>query len=446
MSKKEFVWGTSTAAYQIEGATKTDGRGESVWDSFQQHEGRIYDGSNANVACDHYHRYKDDVKLIKNLGSDAYRFSISWTRLFPEGIGKFNQKGADFYSRLIDELLENGVEPFVTLHHWDYPLALYNRGGWLNPDCSKWFAEYAEKVMKLYGDRVQKYTTINEPQTIMECAYNNNFHAPGLKFDKKQQFVVLHNMLLSHGKAAKIIHSYGGQASIAPSSKVIMPAEESAENIEAAREATYSTKFNDFHWSAHYYLDPIMFGKYPDEYFQKYADIIPDIKAEDMKIISEPLDFLCQNIYDGRYLAIKNGKSYILQDEYGAPRTAMDWPITPEVIYWGIRFTSERYKLPLYITENGVAMPDLITDKKKIHDGARIEYMRRYIKQLMKARGEGLPVKGYFYWSLMDNFEWQFGYSKRFGLVYVDYKTLERITKDSYDFYYDIINTDGSNL
>ena len=445
---KNFVWGVATAAYQIEGAASEDGRGLSVWDSFAHQKGHIADGSTGDIACDHYHRYQDDLALIKNLGVNAYRFSVSWTRLLPSGEGKLNHKGADFYSRLIDGLLERGIEPFMTIHHWDYPLELYHKGGWLNRDMTDRFADFTDTLVKLYGDRVKNYITINEPQVILGCAYDNEEHAPGTRLDTRQQLQVLHHLLLAHGKAARVVHGVkDAKVAIAPNSKIYMPLKETPENIEAARAASLGAEFNSWIWSQNYYMDPIVFGKYPDEYYEKYSDIIPQIGNDDMKIISEPLDFLCQNIYDGRYVYVdETGKVCVADEEIGAPHTDMGWPITPEVLYWGVRFMSERYQLPMFISENGCAMPDLVTPDKKIHDGGRIEYMRRYLCNVMRAENEGLPIMGYFYWSLMDNFEWAHGYKRRFGLTYVDYKTQERILKDSYHFYSEVIRTNGKNL
>lgn len=445
--EKNFIWGTATSAYQVEGAASEDGRGLSIWDSFVTQKGRIADGSDGQVACDHYHRYKEDVALLKELGVNAYRFSVSWTRLLPSGQGEINAKGADFYSRLIDELLKNDVTPFVTLHHWDYPLALYYKGGWLNRDLTDVFAEYVEKVIKLFGDRVKHYVTLNEPQCMLGCAYDDEDHAPGTKIGTREQLQILHNFLLAHGKAAKIIRESGAKVSIAPTSDLYIPATENEKDIEAAREASMSATLNSWIWSDNYYLDPIVFGKYPDEYYSKFRDVLPDIKQDDMKIISEPIDFLCQNIYRGSYVRRgSNGKIEILSESLGEPHTDMGWRVTPEVLYWATKFITERYKLPLIISESGCAMTDLVGADKRVSDGARIEYIRSHLKSVMRARDENLPIIGYFYWSMLDNFEWSFGYKKRFGLTYVDYKTQERIKKDSFYFYKDVINSDGKNI
>lgn len=444
---KDFVWGTATAAYQIEGAWNEDGRGCSVWDDFSHAQGHIVDKSTGDVACDHYHRWEKDLDLCKDLGTNGYRFSLSWTRLFPDGTGALNKKGADFYSRLIDGLLARGIEPFITLHHWDYPTELFYKGGWLNRDSADWFADYAAAVVRLYGDRVKNFITINEPQVILGCGYDNEEHAPGLRMDDKYRVRILHHILLAHGKAAKVIHAHKGlRASIAPNSKIYMPLTETEENIAAARRATFSLEHHDYLWSEHCYIDPIVFGDYPEDYKKMFADILPKGWENDRKIISEPIDFLCQNMYDGRYVSAEGGGSKIAESPFGAAHTDMGWPVTPEILYWGIRFLSERYNLPVYITENGCAMPDLITPERKVHDGARIEYMRRYLTCLKRAADEGYLVKGYFYWSLLDNFEWAHGDTKRFGLVYIDYRTQERIKKDSFAFYRSVIAENEKNL
>ncbi len=446
--EKKFTWGTATSAYQVEGAAQEDGRGLSIWDSFVKQKGRIADGSDGSVACDHYHRYKEDVALLKELGVNAYRFSVSWTRLLPSGEGQINQKGADFYSRLIDELLKNDITPVLTLHHWDYPLALYYKGGWLNRDLTDLFGEYAQKVVQLYGDRVNDYITLNEPQCMLGCAYDDEDHAPGTKTGTREQLQILHNFLLAHGKAAKIIRESGAKVSIAPTSNFYIPATE--KDIEAARAASMGAMLNSWIWSDNYYLDPIVFGKYPEEYYEKFADVLPEIKPGDMKIISEPIDYICQNIYRGDYVRCgANGKAELLPRAQGEPHTDMNWRVTPDVLYWATKFITERYKLPLVISENGSAYADLPSTengKTRVHDGARVEYIRSHLKSVIRAREEGLPLIGYFYWSLLDNFEWSFGYNRRFGLVYVDYKTQQRIKKDSFDFYKNAIKADGNNL
>lgn len=443
----KFIWGTATSAYQVEGAAFEDGRGLSIWDSFVRQKGRISDGSDGSVACDHYHRYKEDVALLKELGVNAYRFSVSWTRLLPSGQGEINTKGADFYSRLVDELLKNDITPFVTIHHWDYPLELYYKGGWLNRDLTDVFAEYVEKVVKLFGDRVGHYVTLNEPQCMLGCAYDDEDHAPGTKTGTREQLRILHNFLLAHGKAARIIRESGAKVSIAPTSDLYIPASESEKDIQAAREACTGAILNSWIWSDNYYLDPIVFGKYPDEYYSRFRDVLPEIKQDDMKIISEPIDYLCQNIYRGNYVRRgEDGEIEVLPESLGEAHTDMGWRITPEVLYWAARFITERYKLPLVISENGCAIPDLVGADKCVSDGARIEYIRSHVKSVMRAREENLPLIGYFYWSMLDNFEWSFGYKRRFGLTYVDYKTQERIKKDSFYFYKDVIKADGKNV
>lgn len=446
---KDFAWGVATAAYQIEGACDADGKGVSIWDTYTHHSGHIADNSNGDIACDHYNRYKEDISLLNDLGVNSYRFSVNWTRIFPDGIGKVNEKGVDFYSRLIDEMLKYGIKPYMTLHHWDYPMELYYKGGWLNRDSSDWFAEYTECIVKRFGDRVKDFITINEPQVIIGCGYDiKQEHAPCLTMDTREHLQIMHNMLLSHGKAAQIIHDNKARVSIAPNSNIYMPLTETKENIEAARKASFGTLFNTFVWSQNYYIDPIVLGDYPKEYYERYSDMLPTgFSKDDLKIISQPLDYLCQNVYDGRFVyATESGEIKLANEKNGDPHTDMGWPVTPEVLYWGVKFMAERYNVPIYISENGTAMPDLVTADKKVHDGARIEYIKRYLTSLKRAASEGVPVDGFFYWTAMDNFEWGHGYKRRFGLIYVDYETQERITKDSYNYYRDIIKTNGKNL
>lgn len=439
--KKDFAWGTATASYQIEGAWNEDGKGESVWDVFCHEGGRIADNHTGDVACDHYHRYKEDIKLMKELGVNSYRFSISWPRILPKGVGEVNQKGVKFYSDLIDELLANGIEPYVTLFHWDYPYELYKKGAWLNEDCVDWFAEYAGKVSELFSDRVKYFITFNEPQCFLNEAYLAGAHAPGLKVGYKEIFQMAHNVLKAHGAAVIALRKNAKQPikiGYAPTSCPVSPAEETPENIEAARAEYMSCKpiSPNVLWSVTWLSDPIIFGKYPEDGLKMYKDYLPEITDDDMRLISQPIDFYAQNIYNGKQLAVdKNGNAYTVPRYPGFPHAANGWPITPEALHWGPRFLYERYKLPMYITENGTAMADFVSLDGKIHDSGRIDFMNRYLLELEKATDDGVDVGGYFLWSFIDNFEWAKGYNDRFGLVYVDYVTQKRIPKDSAYWY-----------
>ena len=436
VDKNDFVYGVAMAAHQIEGAYLEDGKGESIWDVFGHVAGNIKHGDTADVSCDHYHRYKEDVALMAELGIGAYRLSISWPRILPEGVGEVNKEGVDFYNRLIDELLLNGIEPYITLFHWDLPQKLFERGGFLSPEMPSWFYNYAKVVGSAFGDRVKKFITINEPQCIM-ASYNKSTHAPNLKYNMRDQLTVAHTLLKSHGMALKALREVvpGVQIGYAPAGEVACPADESPEARETARRAYFSISKTNPASSVSLFSDPIFFGDYPSEYYEKFADSLPDIDPEDFKLISQPLDFYCQNIYVGFTVGEVDGEYQA--DEYpgGFPRNALGWNIYPEAMYWSLKFLTERYGMPIYITENGMPNVDLISLDGKVHDPQRIDFIERYLRQLERAKSEGVDVCGYFYWSLLDNFEWSHGYDARFGLVYVDYRTCERIPKDSFYYY-----------
>ncbi len=439
--KKDFVWGAATAAYQIEGAWNEDGKGENVWDVFSHEYGHVFEGHTGDTACDHYHRYKQDVKLMKELGLKAYRFSISWSRLMPNGIGELNPKGVEFYNNLIDELLANGIEPYVTLFHWDYPYALHKKGGWLNDESVKWFADYAAKVSELYSDRVKNFITFNEPQCFIGAGYMTGEHAPGYKVMYKDIFQMCHNVLKAHGAAVIALRENAKQpikVGYAPTGTTCYPASESAADIEAARKTMFQCPplSRGLMWNVSWWSDPVILGKYPEDGLQMYKDYLPEITDEDMRLINQPLDFYANNIYNGQEIrADENGNPQRVSHKVGLGKTAIQWPITPEALRWGPRFYYERYKLPFYITENGMSAHDVVSLDGKVHDPNRIDFLNRYLNELEKATDDGVDVRGYFQWSLMDNFEWAKGYNDRFGLVYIDYVTQQRIPKDSYYWY-----------
>lgn len=441
--KKEFVWGAATAAFQIEGAYNEDGKGLSIWDVYSHQPGKVFDNHNGDIACDHYHRFREDVKLMKELGIKAYRFSISWPRIIPEGTGAVNEKGIQFYSDLIDELLENDIEPYITLFHWDYPHELYKRGSWLNPESVKWFADYARLVAERFSDRVTHFITFNEPQCFIGGYFGGEM-APGIKSSYKDILQIIHNVLKSHGAAVIAMREAAVQPveiGYAPTGTHVMPATESREDIEAARKLMFECKdletcaYNVAWWS-----DPIVLGKYPADGLEAFKEYLPEITDEDMKLINQPLDFYCQNIYQGIYAAAgEDGEPVVLPRKVGYEKNAMNWAVTPECLRWGPRFLYERYKLPFYITENGLPSNDVISEDGCVHDAQRIHYLKRHIAQLEKAAEDGVDCRGYFAWSLMDNFEWAFGYSERFGLIYIDYETQERTIKDSGYWYSEFI-------
>lgn len=441
---KDFMWGTASASYQVEGAYLEDGKGLNIWDAYCQDGNRIAHGENGNVACDHYHRFREDVAMMKKMGIRYYRFSISWTRVLPDGTGKVNEKGLQFYSDLVDELLANDIEPLVTLFHWDYPLALHEKGGWLNRESSDWFAEYAKIVVDALSDRVQYWMTINEPQVFIGCGYATAKFAPFQKLQVRDLTRMSHNVLLSHGKAVQVIREYAKKkptVGFAFATPCCTPENESPEAIEAARQKSFSVTKDRFPFEISWWADPIMLGSYPQEAYEVIGKDMPEIQAGDMEIISQPVDFYGVNIYESK--ANDNPYGYAENASIGCARTQMGWPVTPEVLYWSPKFLYERYGKPVLLSENGMAGHDWVQLDGKVHDPSRIDFMKRYLRELCRSAEDGAAVMGYMYWSIMDNFEWADGYDKRFGLVHVDYQTQKRTIKDSGYFYRDVIATNG---
>jgi beta-glucosidase len=442
---KDFVWGASSSSYQIEGAAYEDNKGLSVWDVFCERDGVIKGNHTGEVACDHYHLYKQDVKLMKEIGLKAYRFSITWPRVIPNGIGPINSKGLDFYDRLVDELLSNDIIPYVTLFHWDYPNELYKIGGLLNSDSPKWFAEYVKVVVERLSDRVNHWLTLNEPKWFVYLGHYTGENAPGLKLDLNLVFLAMHNALLSHGMGVRAIRNYSKQpceVGFAPDPTIYIPYTNSKEDIEAAKKHMFSVTdlFSNGLWS-----DPIYFGKYSDEVFDVYGKYMPNIKQDDLKIISQPLDFFGLNHYSAeRIQADSNGNPTVVPPPLGAPKSSLDWDVTPESLYWGPKFFYERYKLPIIITENGMSNLDWVSLDGAVHDTQRIDYLHRYLIECKRAMNEGVAIKGHFAWSVTDNFEWVGGYDKRFGLIYVDFETQKRTIKDSGYWYRKVIESNGS--
>jgi len=439
---KNFIFGTATASYQIEGAAFSDGRGLSVWDVFCENKNNIEDASSGEIACNHYNLYRQDIELMSEMGAQAYRFSVSWPRVLPEGTGRVNSSGIDFYKRLVDYLLEKGIKPFVTLFHWDYPHALFQKGGFLNPDSSLWFEEYTEVVLKALGDMVKDYITINEPQCYIGLGHIQGRHAPGLTLSQRDGLCAVHNLLLSHGRAVRVIHGYNARAGFAPCAEAACPASSDADDIEAAKKMYFGLNKNSPWFSVSLYSDPIILGDYPQEYYAYFSDILPDIKQEDLSVISEPVDFYGQNIYSGYHIKSDGkGGAVRISPPPGGKKTTMGWDIVPECLYWAPKFLYERYNKPIFITENGVSFQDLCNSEGKINDFSRIEFIERYLNQLFKAKKEGVDIRGYFYWTLLDNFEWSRGYTQRFGLVDVDFKSLKRTPKQSFYWFKSLIET-----
>ena len=445
---KDFVWGAATSSYQIEGTGRDSGKAQNIWDVFTKEPGRVYEGHTGDIACDHYHRFREDVAYMKELGLKGYRFSIDWSRVLPEGTGKVNEKGIDFYNALIDELLEQGIEPYITLYHWELPYEIYKRGGWMNPEIVEWFGQYARLVAERFSDRVKYFFTLNEPQCFVGLGFLQGCHAPGVKAPLRDTFEMAHNALKAHGRAVQMLRAYGKQnvqIGYAPTSGMCYPEKETPKDIEAARKALFALPddLSNWTWNVSWWSDPVILGKYPEEGMKKYEKYLPVITDEDMKLISQPIDFYGQNIYNGRGIRMgTDGRPEEVRRPAGFPKTATNWPVTPEALYWGPKFLYERYRKPIYITENGMACHDTVSQDGKVHDPNRIDFLARYLKNLKRA-AEEIDIRGYFQWSLMDNFEWDKGYAERFGIIYVDFETQERIWKDSAYWYRDLIRRNG---
>ena len=431
-----FLWGCATASYQIEGAVSDDGRKPSVWDTFSHTPGKTFHGETGDIADDSYHLYKEDVKLLKNLGAKCYRFSISWSRVFPEGTGQPNQKGLDYYQRVVDELLKNNIAPYVTLFHWDLPQAL--PGGWRSRDTSNAFSDYAAYIAKHLSDRVGHFFTTNEFVCFTDSGYKDGTFAPGLKLSAGQVNQIRHHGILAHGMAVQALRANarpGMQIGLAENATVYVPVIENAEQIEAAHRATREGNAP--------FLTAVMEGKYTDGYLEREGANAPKVEPGDMKIIGSPLDFVGLNVYTPEYVrADSSPAGYVIEQRQSSfPRMASDWLyIGPEVMYWAVRNVCDIWKpKELYITENGCSADDFITPEGRIEDTDRVMYLRNYLTHLHRAAAEGYPIKGYFLWSLIDNYEWADGYSKRFGIHYVDFKTQKRTPKLSAEWYREVI-------
>src|SRR5690349_10996101 len=438
-----FLWGTATASYQVEGAVGEDGRGPSVWDTFSHTPGKVINNATGDVADDHYHRYKDDVQLMKALGVKVYRFSIAWPRVFPQGGGTPNPKGLDFYNRLVDELLANGIQPFATLYHWDLPQPLQDRvGGWESRETSEAFANYAGYVAEHLTDRVKHIFTINEFGAFVELGYRIGIHAPGLRLPAGRFNQTRHHAVLGHGLAVQAIRARakrGTKVGLAENMTICVPVIETAEHIRAAVSATRELNAQ--------YMTVIQEGKYTDAYLAAAGADAPKFTPADLKAISSPLDFVGINIYTPLYVRASDSKLGfdIVPHPKSFPHMASPWLfVGPEALYWGPRHVAKIWNArEIYITENGCSSSDIPAADGKVYDTDRVMYLRNYLTQLQRATADGVPVRGYFLWSLMDNFEWADGYTNRFGLHYVDYATQKRTPKLSAQFYKEVIARNG---
>lgn len=432
---KDFRWGTATASFQIEGATREDGRGQTNWDVFCQTPGKVANGDTGDVACDSYHRYGEDIQLLKNLGVNSYRMSIAWSRIFPEGRGKPNQKGIDYYNRVIDGLKAAGIEPYVTMFHWDLPEAL--PGGWQNRDTALAFADYAGFMAGKISDRVSHFMTLNELRCFTDLSHQIGIHAPGLKLSPAAVNQVRHHGVLAHGLGVQAIRAHakaGAQVGLADNTTVYVPVMETPEHIAAAKKATREQNAM--------FLTAIMEGRYIDEYLAQEGANAPKVQAGDFKAIGSPLDFVALNIYAPEWARADDGpKGYVtIPHIASSPHMASPWLIVgPEVAYWAVREVSELWgPKTIYVSENGASADDPMINGH-VDDVDRVMYLRNYFTQFHRAIAEGYPMKGYFLWSLMDNFEWADGYTKRFGIHYVDFKTQRRTPKLSAAWYREVI-------
>ncbi|MCL6589198.1 MAG: beta-glucosidase [Firmicutes bacterium] len=436
-----FLWGTATSAYQIEGAYNEDGKGLSVWDQFARRPGKIRDGSNGEVACDHYHKYREDIRLMKELKYPAYRFSISWPRIYPSGRGAINWPGLDFYDRLVDELKNNNIEPFATLFHWDLPYELEKTGGWLNPAVAVYFAEYTETVVKRLGDRVKYWVTLNEPFAVIAEGYVEGISAPG-RTGYFQFAKAAHNLLFAHSYSLERIraidpHLKAGIVQAYWPNDPLTPRDRKAAEIA-----------NDY--VLRMFMDPIFLGHYPRSLEKMLFLLHRKIKPADFELFARPIDFAGINHYSRnlvrRSINPISKFKVVPPDRNRLPVTDMDWEIYPEGFYQALMFLKKEYHNPvIFVTENGAAFPDEVVDGR-VKDPKRIEYLQNYLAAMHRAITDGVDVRGYFIWSFLDNFEWSQGYSKRFGVVYVDFQTQRRIVKESGYWYSRVCQTNSLAL
>lgn len=439
----DFLWGSATAAYQIEGSPLADGAGPSIWQRFAHTPGRTLNGDTGDIACDHYRRWREDVALMKALGLGAYRFSVSWSRVLPEGKGRINPKGLDFYERLVDRLLEHGIQPMATLYHWDLPAALDDRGGWLNPDIADWFAEYAQAMYARLDGRIRHWATLNEPWVITDGGYLHGALAPGHR-NRFEAPIASHHLMRAHGKAVQAYRAEGRHAvGLVVNIEPKYPASDRPEDLAATRRAdAYMNR---------QYLDPAFFGAYPEELREIFGEAWPEWPQEDMALIRQPLDFVGINYYT-RNVVRHDPQQWPLRAspvrQHRHAHTETGWEVYPQALTDTLTWFKERYgDLPVYVTENGAAFYDPPqAEGGRIRDPLRADYLRDHLRAIHAARAAGCDIRGYFAWSLLDNLEWSLGYSKRFGLVHVDFETQARTPKDSARYYAEVVASRGRRL
>jgi beta-glucosidase len=438
----DFLWGAATSAYQIEGSPLADGAGPSIWQRFAHTPGMMANGDNGDVACDHYNRMESDVALMKKMGLKAYRFSIAWARVMPDGKGAVNQKGLDFYARLVDTLITNGIEPLATLYHWDLPAALDDRGGWLNPDIASWFADYATVMYKRLDGGVKKWATLNEPWVVTDGGYLHGVLAPGHR-SKFEAPIASHHLLRAHGAAVKAYRAAGKhQIGIVVNLEPKYPATQNADDVAAAKRAhAYMNR---------QYLDPVFFGKYPDELQEVFGEAWPQWPQEDFDLIKQPIDYLGVNYYT-RSVTKHNEHNYPLQVlpvRQRATYTETGWEVFPQGLTDTLTWIRDRYKNPpVYITENGSAFYDPpVAENSVVDDPLRVSYQKKHLRAVSDAIAQGCDIRGYMAWSFMDNLEWSLGFAKRFGIVHVDFATQTRTVKASGHHYSKVIATNGQSL
>jgi len=433
-----FLWGTATASYQVEGGAHEGGRGPSIWDTFSHTPNKTSNGDTGDVADDFYHRYKGDIQIMKELGIKAFRFSVSWTRIFPSGTGAPNPQGIDFYHRLADALLEAGIEPFCTLYHWDLPQTLQDKGGWENRDTAEAFAHYAGYTAGKLSDKIKHFMTMNEMRTFVEQGYKFGVHAPGMKLDVRRIAQLTHHVVLGHGMAVRAIRAEaqpGTKVGLAEVVSATTPVVESPEHIAAARRAMREENAM--------YLTAILEGRYTDLYLKRLGADAPKFTQDEMKIIASPMDFVGVNVYQPTFVRadVSEAGYAIVPPPASYPHMLSPWLyMGPEALYWAPRLISELWNVKaIYITENGASSSDTIASDGHVYDTDRVMFLRNYLTQLRRAVAADVPVKGYFLWSLMDNFEWADGYGKRFGITYVNFVTQKRTPKLSASFYKQVI-------